>query len=345
MNLLKLTKGLVLLAFLLPIFALAACTGSGSGSGSETEDGLTIINLNEVVRSVFYAPQYVAIELGFFEDEGIEIVLETGQGADRSMVALISGEAQIGLMGTEAAIYVYIEGREDHAVIFAQLTGRAGNFLVARGRDEMQNFTWDDVRGRTIIGGRPGGMPQMVLEYVLYLHDIEPGVDVEIITNLAFTTTAGAFVGGIGDFTAEFDPSALEIERAGHGHVVTGLANYTGALPYTVYMANRSFIEANPDIIQRFTNAVRRGQQWVADHSPAEIAEVISPFFPHSDMEDLIFIVNRYQSQNTWLNNPLVDEAGFSLLQDIMEHGGELGRRVSFNTLVNNDFAQNSMHY
>ncbi|MDR2166839.1 MAG: ABC transporter substrate-binding protein [Clostridiales bacterium] len=184
-----------------------------------------------------------------------------------------------------------------------------------------------------------GGMPQMVLEYVLHLHGIVPGRDVEIITNLAFTTTAGAFVGGIGDFTAEFDPAALEIERSGLGVVVTGLANYTGALPYTVYMANRSFIEANPDIIQRFVNAIRRGNEWVANHSPAEIAAVIAPFFPHSNLEDLTFVVNRYQSQDSWPQDLAVGREGFYLLQDIMEHGGELSQRVSFETLVDNSFA------
>jgi len=322
---------------ILPVLLLvSACT-----ENPPEEDGMTVINLNEVVRSAFYAPQYVAIELGFFADEGIEIVLETGQGADRSMVALISGEAHIGLMGTEAAIYVYAEGREDHAIAFAQLTQRPGNFLVSR--QPVPDFSWDDVRGKMIIGGRPGGMPQMVLEYVLHLHGIQPGVDVEIITNLAFTTTAAAFVGGVGDFTAEFDPSALEIEKTGHGHVVTGLANYTNALPYTVYMANKSFVEANPDIIQRFTNAVGRGQEWVAAHSAQEIAEVIAPFFPHSDIEDLAFIVNRYQAQDTWLYNPVVDRDGFYLLQDIMIHGGELLRAVPFDTLVNNSFAENSL--
>ncbi|MCL2855197.1 MAG: ABC transporter substrate-binding protein [Defluviitaleaceae bacterium] len=312
--------------------ALAAC-------GSSEESDLTVVRVNEVVRSVFYAPQYVAIELGFFADEGLEVVLETGQGADRSMIALIAGDADIGLMGTEAAIYVFNEGRLDHAMVFAQLTQRAGNFLVAR--EPIPHFTWDDVRGKTIIGGRPGGMPQMVLEYALYLHGIEPGVDVEIITNLAFTSTAGAFVGGIGDFTAEFDPAALEIELGGHGYVVTGLANYTMPLPYTVYMANKSFIEENPDIVERFVRAVRRGQQWVADHSPMEIAEVISPFFPHSNLEDLTFIVNRYQSQDTWPQDLAVNRDGFHLLQTIMEHGGELQQWVDFDALINNSFAKN----
>ncbi|MCL2354248.1 MAG: ABC transporter substrate-binding protein, partial [Defluviitaleaceae bacterium] len=275
-----------------------ALTGCGGRNQTTTADGLTIVRVNEVVRSVFYAPQYVAIELGFFADEGLEIILETGQGADRSMTALIANEADIGLMGTEAAIYVFNEGRVDHAIAFAQLTQRAGNFLVSR--EPIENFTWDDVRGQTIIGGRPGGMPQMVLEYVLYLHNITPDVDVEIITNLSFTSTSGAFVGGIGDFTAEFDPAALEIELSGHGHVVTGLANYVGSLPYTVYMANASFIEANPDVIESFVRAVARGIEWVESHTPEEIAQVIAPFFPYSDIEDLAFVVNRYRSQNSW---------------------------------------------
>ncbi|MCL2753369.1 MAG: ABC transporter substrate-binding protein [Defluviitaleaceae bacterium] len=332
----KILKRLFMPMALVMVFVLAAC----GSSDNQNEDGLIIVNVNEVVRSVFYAPFYAAVELGFFEDEGLEIVLETGQGADRSMVALISGDADIGLMGTEAAIYVYNEGRIDHAMVFAQLTQRAGNFLVSR--EYNPNFTWDDVRGKTIIGGRPGGMPQMVLEYVLYLHGITPGVDVEIITNLAFTTTAGAFVGGIGDFTAEFDPAALEIEHSGHGQVVTGLANYTGAIPYTVFMANRSFIAENPEIIQSFTNAMQRGMVWTAEHSPAEIANVIAPFFSHNSLEDLTFIVNRYQSQDTWQVDPIVNHAGFYLLQDIMEHGGELSNRVHFDVLVDNTFAENA---
>ena len=180
----------------------------------------------------------------------------------------------------------------------------------------------------------------MVLEYALYLHGIVPGDDVEIITNLAFTTTAGAFVGGIGDFTAEFDPAAREIELSGHGLVVANLAHYVDALPYTVYMANKSFIEANPGVIEGFVRAVQRGQEWVANHSPAEIADVIAPFFPHSDLEDLTFIVGRYQAQDTWPADLAVDRAGFELLQDIMEHGGELLRRVDFDTLVDNGFVR-----
>ncbi|MCL2235126.1 MAG: ABC transporter substrate-binding protein [Defluviitaleaceae bacterium] len=323
-------KKLGLTAAVVATFVLIGCNTQSDNNY------LTTVRVNEVVRSVFYAPQYVAIELGFFADEGLEIILETGQGADRSMVALISGDADIGLMGTEAAIYVFNEGRQDHAMAFAQLTQRAGNFLVAR--EPMPNFTWENVRGKTIIGGRPGGMPQMVLEYVLDLHGIVPGVDVEIITNLAFTSTAGAFVGGIGDFTAEFDPAALEIELGGHGHVVTGLANYTNPLPYTVYMANKSFIEANPEIVQSFVNAVRRGQEWVASHSPEDIARVIAPFFPHSNLEDLTFIVNRYKSQDTWPQNLAVSYDGFNLLQDIMYHGSELQQRVHFDELVNNSF-------
>ncbi|MCL2416289.1 MAG: ABC transporter substrate-binding protein [Defluviitaleaceae bacterium] len=333
-------RSFLLLALFSAFMALAF---SACSNNSKDDSNLTRITLNEVVRSVFYAPQYAAIELGFFADEGIEIHLETGNGADRTMTALISGDAHIGLMGTEAGIYVFNEGRQDHAIAFAQLTQRAGNFLVAR--EPMTDFTWDDVRGRTIIGGRIGGMPQMVLEFILDMHGIVPGVDVEIITNLQFTTTAGAFVGGIGDFTAEFDPSALEIEKSGAGFVVAGLANYTDPIPYTVYMANGSFISENPELIQRFTNAVYRGQCWINESTSEDIARVISPFFPHSDIEDLAFIVNRYASQNTWTANPAIPAEGFYLLQDIMEHGGELAAHVPFEILVDNSFAERAISF
>lgn len=323
-------KSIFLVFLLFFSFALVACTQAGDKSE------LTLVRLNEVVRSVFYAPLYAAIELGFFEEEGLEIELQTGNGADRSMIALISGSADIGLMGTEAAIYVYNEGRQDHAKIFAQLTQRAGNFLVSR--EYIPYFTWNDVKGKTIIGGRPGGMPQMVLEYVLYLHGIVPSQDVDIITNLAFTTTAGAFVGGIGDFTAEFDPAALEIENAGVGYVVTGLANYTDILPYTVFMANISFIQNNIEVIQGFSDAIARGKAWVNNSSIENIAYTISGFFPHNSLEDLVLITQRYKNQDTWGSTTKISPDGFYLLQEIMLHGGEISEVIDFDTLIDDSF-------
>ncbi|MCL2702057.1 MAG: ABC transporter substrate-binding protein [Defluviitaleaceae bacterium] len=313
-------------------FALASCQSEDSG--------LTRVRLNEVVHSIFYAPQYVALELGFFEEEGLEIILTVGNGADRTMTALITGEADIGLMGTEAALYVYNEGREDFAVAFAQLTQRAGNFLVARA--EMPDFTWNDVAGATIIGGRAGGMPQMVLEYIVRQNGMDPKADVEILTNLQFTSTAGAFTGGIGDFTVEFEPSAFALEQAGIGHVVAYLGRDSGAIPYTVYMATQSYIENNAEIIQRFTNAIQRGMTWVAEHSSMEIAEAIHPHFREFTIEDLAFMIERHKQLDAWNTSCIFLEDGFILLQDIMEQGGELARRVPFDELINTEFALNA---
>lgn len=305
------------------------------------EKELKQVRLNEVVHSVFYAPQYVALEKGFFEEEGLEIELSVGQGADKSMVALISGSADIALMGTEASLYVYNEGKEDFAVSFAQLTQRAGNFLVAR--ENYSDFKWDDVRGKTIIGGRAGGMPQMLLEYILMQNGIKPFVDVEIVNNLQFTSTAGAFVGGVGDFTAEFEPSALAIEKQNAGHVVKSLGLESGYVPYTVYMAQKSYIEKNPEIVQKFTNAIYKSQLWCASHTSEEIAKVIQPYFSENTLEDLVLIVERYRVQETWKNNPVFEEDGLNLLQDIMESGGELSARVPYKDIVNTAFAEKAI--
>ncbi|MBE6008279.1 MAG: ABC transporter substrate-binding protein [Lachnospiraceae bacterium] len=328
-------KGLCLASLSLAVltaFSLTACT--------KDESGLKKVKLNEVVHSIFYAPQYVALELGMFEEEGLDVELSVGNGADKSMTALISGDADIALLGTEAGIYVYNEGREDHAKAFAQLTQRAGNFLVSR---EDNNFKWEDVIGKEIIGGRTGGMPQLVLEYVLKQKGIIPGEDVEIINNIAFTSTAGAFAGGEGDFTAEFEPTATAIEENGGGYIAASLGTESGYIPYTVYMAQKSYIEANPDIIQRFTNAIYKGQLWVNSHSAEEIAEVVAPFFTESEVSSLTKIIDRYKAQDTWKEDPMFDKDGFTLIQDIMEEGGELGARVPFDKFIDTTFAEKAV--
>ena len=328
----KALKKASLILAVLTAFSFTAC--------SKEESSLKKVKLNEVVHSIFYAPQYVAIELGMFEQEGLDVELSVGNGADKSMTALISGDADIALLGTEAGIYVYNEGREDHAKAFAQLTQRAGNFLVSR---ENTSFSWEDVKGKEIIGGRTGGMPQLVLEYVLKQKGIIPGEDVEIINNIAFTSTAGAFAGGEGDFTAEFEPTATAIEESGGGYIVASLGTESGYIPYTVYMAQKSYIEENPDIIEKFTNAVYKGQMWVADHSAQEIAEVVAPYFTESDVSSLARIIDRYKSQDTWKENPVFDKDGFTLIQDIMEEGGELDKRVPFDKFIDTSFAEKAV--
>lgn len=307
------------------------------GCGQKENDDLAEITLNEVAHSIFYAPQYAAIELGFFEEEGLAITLVNGAGADNVMTALISEDAQIGFMGSEASIYVYAEGASDYAVNFAQLTQRAGNFLV--GREEHPNFAWTDLVGKEVIGGRDGGMPQMVLVYILKKNGIDPKQDLSIIQNINFGLTAGAFSGGTGDYTVEFEPFATALELEGDGYVVTSLGVDSGYIPYTAYCARKSYIEKNPDIIQSFTNAIQKGIHYVNTHTSAEIAEAISPQFPETDMENLTIIVERYLAQDTWKDNAIFLEDSFELLQNVLEESGQLSLRVPYSDLVDTTFA------
>ncbi|MCT4686572.1 ABC transporter substrate-binding protein [Vallitalea sp.] len=256
------------------------------------------------------------------------------------MTALISNNADIAFMGPEASIYVFNEGKEDYIINFAQLTQRAGNFLIGRTDEE---FNLEDLKGKTIIGGRPGGMPQMVLEYILKKNNIKPYEDVEIITNIDFTATAGSFIGGTGDYTAEFEPSASKIENEDKGHVVTSLGIESGLVPYTAYMAEKSYIKANPATIQKFTNAIYKSQLWVDEHTPEEIAEVIKPQFKDTDMELLIQIVQRYKEQDTWRKDPYFEKAGLDLLQNILDSAGELDKRVEYDNIVTTEFAEEAI--
>lgn len=321
-------KKLVVLLGLGVMLILVAC-------GSDSDSDLTTVRLSEVMRSVFYAPQYVAIELGFFEDEGIEIDLITSDGADNVMVALLSGAADIGLSGPEAAIYVYNEGRADHAVVFAGLTARDGSFLIGRSPD----FTWDDLRGAHVLPGRRGGMPFMVFESVLAQKRIAK--DVEFDNSIQFAAMIGAFLGGTGDFVTAFEPVASTIELEGRGYVVASMGEESGVLPYTAFYALKSLIEEDPDLIQSFTNAIARGQQWIQENSPEAIAEVIAPFFPDAELEILASAIGRYKEVGAYALTPEITAEAFYRLQEIMIAAGELTEKAPFETLVNNEFAEN----
>ena len=327
----------LLLAAVLLVTSLAGC-GSKSDKGG---GGLTKVTLNEVAHSIFYAPMYVAIEEGYFKDEGIDLDLVCGFGADKTMTAVISGEADIGFMGSESSIYVYNQGSEDYMVNFAQLTQRAGNFLVAR--QPMDNFSWNDIKGKNVLGGRKGGMPQMVFEYILKKNGINPATDLNIDQSIDFGSTGAAFSGGQGDFTVEFEPSATLLEQQGDGYVVTSLGVDSGYVPYTAYSARQSYIEQNPEIIQSFTNALQKGMDFVQSHTPEEIAKVIAPQFEDTDLETITTIVNRYYSQDTWKADLIFQEARFTLLQNILEEAGELSQRVPYADLVTTEFAENAV--
>ncbi len=305
------------------------------------DNDMTQVKLNEVAHSIFYAPQYVAIENGYFEEEGIDIELVNGAGADKVMTALVSGEADIGFMGSEASIYVYQEGQKDYVVNFAGLTQRAGNFLV--GREQDDSFEWEKLKGKTVLGGREGGMPEMVFEYILKKNGIDPQNDVTIVKNINFGLTAAAFSNGQGDYTVEFVPFATSLEKEESGYVVESLGEESGYVPYTAYCAKKSYLEDNTETIKKFTRAIQKGLEYVNTHTCDEIAAVIQTQFEETDMESLKIIVDRYKVQDTWKENVVFNEDSFNLLEDILEEAGELKDHVPYDKLVNTKLAEEVM--
>lgn len=301
------------------------------------ETGVTTLRLSEVTHSVFYAPQYAAMSQGFFAEEGLELELLNGGGADKVMTSVLTGEVEIGLAGPEASIYVLLEGRENAPKIFAQLTRRDGNFLMGR-TDE--DFSWENLRGKTIIGGRKGGVPEMTLEYVMKQNGIIPQEDAIVDTTIQFDMMAGAFSGGNGDYVTLFEPTATEMELAGQGYILCSIGEESGEIPYTAYFAAGDYLEENPEIIQKFTNAIAKGQRWVAEHTDAEVAEAIAPYFPDTDLSVLEAVSARYRGIGAWNETPVMGEEGLERLQDVMEEAGELKERVEFSQLVDNSFAE-----
>lgn len=324
-------------AALAVLLAAAALPVTAFAEEKENKEPVKI-TLNEVAHSIFYAPQYVAIKEGYFEEEGLDLTLVTGFGADKVMAAVLSGDAEIGFMGAEASVYAFQEGANDPVVNFAQLTQRAGNFLVAR--EEMPDFKWEDLKGKNVLGGRKGGMPEMVFEYILKQQGIDPEKDLEINQSIDFGSTAAAFSGGLGDFSVEFEPSATALEKEGAGHVVASLGVDSGYVPYTSYCAKSSYMEENPEVMQKFTNALQKGMDYVQSHTPEEIAKVIAPQFSETDLETITTIVKRYHEQDTWKENLIFEKESFELLQDILEDAGELNQRVKYENLVTTEYAE-----
>ena len=331
------------------IFSVIAIIGSTFMGCSKVNDkrtestNLKTIRLNEVVRSVFYAPMYVAINEGFFEEEGLAIDLSTGQGADKTMQQLLSGNVDIGFSGPEQVVYIYNQGREDYPVVFGQLTQRDGSFLV--GREEEENFDWSSLKGKEIIGGRPGGIPEMALEYVLKQNGLNPENDVKMVTNVDFTATAGAFKSGIGDYVALFEPTATMLEKDGAGNIVSSIGNEAGNISYTCFYTTKSYMDENPEIIQKFTNAIYKGQQWVQQHTSEEVADSIISFFPGTDKEVIVKVIDNYKNIEAYSETPEVSEDGLNKLMDIIQGYDEslITERPDFNIIVNNSFAKQAI--
>lgn len=304
------------------------------------------ITVAEVTHSVFYAPQYVAISKGFFKEEGIEVELVNAGGADKVMAALLSGDVEVGFSGPEATIYVKNNGEENYMVNFAQVTKRDGSFIVGRTKDD--NFELNDLKGKSILGGRSGGMPLMNLEYVLKETGLsvgrdQKGYDVLVRTDIQFNAMAGAFVQGEADFTTLFEPTALGLEKENKGYVLTSVGKYSPEVPFTSYYVTKEYLNENKDLIQRFTNALYKAQKFVFESSDEEVAKAIHPFFTETTIEDLTEVIKRYREADVWCETPYFKEEGLIRLMDIMEEANELEKRVKFEDIVNNTFANNAI--
>lgn len=324
----------VVIIAIVAVIAITVAIRNNFFTAEETEGELKTITVSEVTRSVFYAPQYVAIAAGYFEEEGLKIDLSTGQGADNVMTAVLSNQVDIGFAGPEASIYVYNEGKQDHTQVFAQLTKTDGSFLVSS--KDITDFSWDDVKGKTVIPGRKGGVPYMTLLYVLKQNGIDPQKDLILDDSIDFDLMASAFSTGKADFVTLFEPTASQIELAGKGYIVASVGEEAGEIPYTAYFAKKSYITENSDIIQKFTNAIYKGQQYVQNHTSEEIAKLITSFFPDTDVTMLANAIESYRKIDAWNTTPYMSEKDFNLLQDIIYDAGELEKYAPYSEVVNN---------
>ena len=326
-------KTIIYIVVILVIFALA-CAVLFNFNKKDSKDGedLETVRLAEVAHSIFYAPMYVAIEEGYFEEVGIDIELSLANGADKVSAAVLSGDADIGFAGSEATIYVYNGGEKDYLKTFARLTQKDGSFIVAR--EDIKDFTLDDLVGKTIIGGRAGGMPEMTLEWALSDAGIDPKRDVDIDTSVAFSAMSSAFIGGTGDFVALFEPNALELEKEGYGYVVASLGELGGVVPYTAFFARDSYLNENKELIENFDKAIQKGIDFVHNSSDKKVAEAIIDQFPDTSTDDLTKIVKRYRSIDAWPDNTEFTEEEFDHLQDIMINAKELDSKVPFSDLM-----------
>ncbi len=299
------------------------------------------LKLAEVTRSLFYAPLYVAMEKGYFKEEGLEIDLQTTWGGDKTMTALLSDSADIALVGSETSIYVYAQNSKDYAINFAQLTQTDGTFLVSK--EKVDNFSWDQLKGSKFLGQRKGGMPQMVGEYVLKQQGIQPATDLELRQNIDFANIPGAFVSGDAEYVQLFEPTASIMEKEGKGHIVASFGEESGNVPYTVFMAKQSFLKDDPEAIQKFTNAIYKAQLWVDKQNAEEIAKTIETYFEDIDLEILAISIDRYKNQDSFATDPILKKKEWQNLKNIMKEADELPADVPYSELVNTKFAEEAI--
>lgn len=331
---------IVSILFLVFLFVSTTLTGCGSQpSTTQSENSTTKVRLNEVTRSVFYAPFYVAMNQGYFKAEGLDIDLTTGQGADKTMQDVISGNADIGFCGPEQTIYINIQKRDNPPILFAQLTQTDGSFLVSRKSET--SFAWESLNGKTILGGRPGGVPEMALEYALKKHGLVNGKNINIITNVAFAAAPGAFKGGTGDYAALFEPSGSMLEKDKSGYIVASVGKEVGTMPYTCYFTTKSYLDKHSDVIEKFTRAIYKGQIWVDSHNDAAVAEQIKSFFPGTGIDILASVTKNYRAINAFAHDPILREENLNILENLIEGYNKtlIPERPAFNDIVNTSIA------
>ena len=307
--------------------------------GCQKDDGK--IHLTEVTHSLFYAPQYVAMGLGYFDEEDLEVEVTNGSGADNVMTALLTGEADIGLMGCEANIYVYLQGKKDFPRVIGQLTKRDGSFLVAR--TNIENFDYKNLDGKTVLMGRIGGMPAMILQYVLNNHGYTDGKNIIMDYSIQFGALGPAFTGGTGDFVPLFEPAASQLVSQGKGYIVSAIGMDSGEIPYTCYTATEKFLNKNGEKATKFLRAVWKGTQYVMSHSAEEIAKVVAPYFEGTNIALLTTALDNYKKADVWTTTPVTDKVAFNRIQDIMENAKQLSKRVEYDVVVNNTFAEQAV--
>ena len=305
-------------------------------TSKKENNNLKKVKVAEVAHTIFYAPWYVALENDYFKDEGLDVEVMLTPGADKVTSAVLSKDVDIGFCGSEASIYVYNSGNRDYIVSFAGLTKRDGAFLVSR--KKIENFKLEDLKGKYVIGGRKGGMPEMTLEYTLKENGIDIN-DLTIDTSVDFASMGGTFIGGLGDFVTLFEPSATKVENEGYGYVVGYVGEYGGEVPYTAFNARKSYIKNNKETIQKFTNAINKGLEYVWNNDEDKIAKVIVNQFPDLTINELSKMIKRYKDNDAWMKNTYFKEEAFDHLQDIMIEAGELDKKVPYNDLVNTSFS------
>ncbi len=301
-------------------------------NNKKIDKNLEKVTLAEVAHTVFYAPMYVAIEKGYFEEVGIDINLILTSGADKVTAAVLSGDADIGFSGSEATIYVYNGGEKDYLKTFAQLTQKDGSFIVSR--EKIDSFKLSDLKGKTVIGGRAGGMPEMTFEYALKQNGIDPRIDLDIDTSVAFPAMGGAFISGQGDFVTLFEPTASQVEKQGYGYVVESVGKLGGNVPYTSFSARKSYLNSHKDLIKSFDKAIQKGLDYVHNNSDRDVALSIINQFPDSKVSELEDAIKRYRENDTWPKTTKFSKSSFDHLQDIMIDYGEITKKVPYSKLM-----------